>query len=94
MLPIHKSLSVSIVVANLGNQGEKRVPISVELTSGSGTDKAKDTINLAAGERTTVRFHALKVDPTAESTLLVVLGPVGGEKALSDNQRRLLFVMQ
>lgn len=88
------TLRLQIVVANVGNEAEKKVPVVASLTGADGTvDTAKDTVNLAPGQRLTVTLSGLKPPPSQPVTLTVSIGPIVGETETDTNvlDRQLIF---
>ncbi|HEX2038106.1 MAG TPA: hypothetical protein VHF47_00075, partial [Acidimicrobiales bacterium] len=85
VLPAVKSLRLQIVVANVGNEAAKRVPVVATLTADGVSDSARDFVDLAPGQRATVTLGGLRPVAGAASTLSVTIGPVEGETRLEDN---------
>ncbi|HEX2040719.1 MAG TPA: hypothetical protein VHF47_13425 [Acidimicrobiales bacterium] len=85
VLPAVRSLRLQIVVANVGNEAEKRVPVVATLTADGVSDSARDFVDLAPGQRATVVLGGLRPVAGAASTLSVTIGPVEGEARLEDN---------
>jgi hypothetical protein len=89
ILPAVKSLRLQIVVANVGNEAEKRVAVVATLTADGAADSARDFVDLVPGQRATVVLGGLRPVAGAASTLTVTIGPVAGEARLEDNTRTL-----
>lgn len=85
ILPQTKTLSLQVVVANVGNAAEKRVAVEAVATSAGGMNVARQFVDLAPGQRRTVTL-ALKVAPGDPITVTVKVGAVSGETNLSDNE--------
>ena len=85
ILPAVRSLRLQIVVANVGNEAEKRVPVVATLTADGVSDTARDFVDLAPGQRATVVLGGLRPVAGAASTLSVTIGPAEGETRLEDN---------
>lgn len=94
VLPMPKTLRVQIVVANAGNETEKRVQVTATVTPpGVGAvDSARDFVDLAPGQRVALTLGGLHVSPGV-STLAVTIGPVAGETTVADNTKTLQFVI-
>ena len=94
VLPVARTMKIQIVVANVGNEAEKNVPVVASVTGVSGaTDSARDFVDLRPGQRLTLTLGGLQ-PPTAEPvTLAVTIGPLDGDASLADNElrRTLLF---
>lgn len=93
VLPPLKSLSVDIVVANIGNESERRVTVVATISApGGAVDTARDFVDLTPGQRHTV---GLGLRPPAGATSLVVrIEPVEGELSLADNEKVLPLVIR
>lgn len=86
VLPPLRSLSVDVVVANVGNEAETRVTVLATISAPDGTvDTAREFVDLAPGQRHTVSLGLRP--PVAASSLSVRIGPVDGEIAQSDNEQ-------
>lgn len=96
VLPVVKTLRLQIVVGNAGNQPVRRVPVMAEVssTSDAAPDTARDFVDLAPGQRTTVQLGGLRVAGTGPYALRVLIGPVDGEANPGDNEQRLTFTMR
>ncbi|HEV7888090.1 MAG TPA: hypothetical protein VGO92_11070 [Acidimicrobiales bacterium] len=98
VLPVVKTLRLQIVVANAGNETEKRVPVVATVTPPPGVgapDTARDFVDLAPGQRMAVTLGGLRVaGGGARSTLTVTIGPAEGETTTADNTKTLEFVVR
>ncbi|HUP69164.1 MAG TPA: hypothetical protein VM142_05040 [Acidimicrobiales bacterium] len=95
VLPLVKTLRVEVVVANIGNAAESRVPVVVTLTGPAGeVDTAREFVDLAPGQRKAVAVGGLRPVPGGPSTLTVAVGPVEGERGAADNERSSSLVMR
>lgn len=97
VLPLMKALRLQIVVANAGNEREKRVPVVATVTPPPGAgdpDTARDFVDLAPGQRLALTLGGLRVAVGGPSTLTVRIGPVEGETADADNTKTLTFVIR
>lgn len=98
LLPFTRSLAVSIVVSNTGNQPVPAVPVAAIITS--ETNPVPETVegtvgSLRPGEKKSVTLRGLK--PTAGgpiNLLKVTVGPAGGERNTLDNTQEYKFVMR
>lgn len=89
-----RSVGVSIVVANVGNEAETDVPIAAVLTGADGaSDSKRILVDLAPGQRRTVTFKGLQPPLAQPVTLSASAGPVAGETDVESNTltRTLLF---
>lgn len=84
VLPLVRSLRLDAVVANTGNQVERRVPVVATIKGPSGMDTARDLVDLAPAQRRVVTL-ALRPLPGGPSELSVVAGPLPDEGAIADN---------
>lgn len=87
VLPAVRSLRLQVVVANTGNESEKRVQVLASLTADGVADTARDFVDLAPGQRATAVLGGLRPVPGAAMTLTVGIGPVDGETSTGDNQQ-------
>jgi hypothetical protein len=97
VLPLLKALRLQIVVANAGNERERRVPVVATVTPPPGMgdpDTARDFVDLAPGQRLALTLGGLRVVVGGPSTLSVTIGPVEGETAGADNTKTLTFVVR
>jgi len=87
VLPNVGTLKLHVVVANIGNDDAKRVPVIATVTGPTGqSDTARQWVDLAPGERSTVTIGGLRLQPGAQSALVVRAGPIDGEGNVADNQ--------
>jgi hypothetical protein len=93
VLPLVKTLRLQVVVANAGNQAEKRVPVEAVVTSQGGMDTARQFVDLAPGQRATVAL-ALRPSPVGVLELKVRAGPLEGEGSVADNEQVSTYVMR
>jgi hypothetical protein len=87
-------MRLQIVVANIGNEHEKRVTVTATLTADGAGDSARDFVDLAPGQRATVQLGGLRPVAGAASTLTVTIGPVEGEARPEDNTKALPLVFR
>lgn len=86
-LPPSKTLRLEVVVANIGNEPEHRVPVVASLARPSGApDTARDFVDLEPGQRRTVVLGGLVPVSGATSTLTVRIGPALAESDPSNNE--------
>lgn len=89
-----RTVRLQVVVANVGNEAEKKVTVVATLTGADGAaDMAREFVNLAPGQRRTVTLGGLRPPPAQPVTLTVSVGPVPGETQTDTNQitRQLVF---
>lgn len=87
VLPASRTLRLEVVVANVGNTGEKAVPVVAALSAPSGAmDTARQFVDLAPGQRLTVTLGGLQPTRNEPMTLGVRAGPVDGESNVADNE--------
>ncbi len=95
VLPLLKTLRVELVVANLGNAKEARVPVVVTVTGPAGeVDTAREFVDLEPGQRRAVAVGGLRPVPGGPSILKVVVGPAEGEAAVADNERSMSLLLR
>lgn len=97
VLPVVKTLRLQIVVANAGNETEKRVPVVATVTPPPGVgnpDTARDFVDLAPGQRQAITLGGLVVPQGGPSTLTVTIGPAPGETMTTDNTKTLTFLVR
>lgn len=94
VLPAVKALRLQVVVANVGNEQEKRVPVVAMLMADGVSDSARDFVDLAPGQRATVQLGGLRPVAGAATTLTVTIGPVEGEARPEDNSKALPLVFR
>lgn len=86
VLPLTKGLRLEAVVANVGNETERRVPVVATLRAPGGkVDTARDFVDLAPAQRRVVTLGGLQPVAGPPSTLSVVIGPVAEETSIADN---------
>ena len=87
VLPPAKALRLEIVVANVGNEAERNVPVVASLSGPVGApDTARDFVTLEPGQRRTVALGGLVPVQGVLLTLTVRIGPVDGESDPSNNE--------
>lgn len=94
IVPAARSLRLRVVVANIGNEPARRVPVVAAITAAAGqTDTARQFVTLVPGQRTVVSLGGLRPVVGEIVTLSVTVGPVEGETSIADNTwtRRLAF---
>lgn len=93
VLPTVEELEVVAVVANVGNEAERRVPVEAVAVSAGGMDVARQFADLDAGQRLTVPLR-LRPSPAGTITLTVRIGVVDGDPTPENNEHILTFVMR
>jgi hypothetical protein len=94
VLPSQRNMNVTVIVANIGNVNQAKVPVRVRINAADGTSDGKnDSVSLKPGEERTVTFRNIRVVPDGVSTLVVDLGPVANEVDTSDNSKSISFTM-
>jgi hypothetical protein len=87
VLPPLRTLRLQIVVANVGNERVRDVPVIAAVTAPDGAaDTARDFVDLEPGQRKTVTLGGLAPIHNAPLTLGVRIGPVDGEDNTADNE--------
>jgi len=95
VLPVVKAYQLEVVVANLGNAPERKVPVVAILQSVSGPVEAvQDTVDLDPGQRLSLTLNGLRPVPPGPAALRVVVGPVPGEPNVADNERTQPVVLR
>ncbi|HUQ40840.1 MAG TPA: hypothetical protein VM030_11885 [Acidimicrobiales bacterium] len=95
VLPTVKTLKVHVVVANVGNDPLKRVPVVAEITGPDGkVDTARQYVDLAPGQKSTVTVGGLHLEAGGATALSIKAGPVDGEGRLADNERNKTLVLR
>jgi hypothetical protein len=96
VLPTAKLLKLQIVVANVGNEAEKRLTVSATITPASigPSDTSRDFVDLTPGQRKTVLLGTLRPTPGTPTALLIHIDTAPGEANTADNERTLSFVMR
>jgi hypothetical protein len=95
VLPFTRNLRVQVVVANVGNEEERRVTVMAALTMADGTvDDAVQFVNLAPGQRVTVQLGGLNPTAGQTATLVVRIEPRPGETSVTDNEQIRTFAVR
>ncbi len=95
VLPVVRAFQLEVVVANVGNAAERKVPVVATLSSSSGpTEKVQDSVDLEPGQRLSLTLNGLRSVPPGPATLRVVVGPVPGESNVGDNERSQPVVLR
>ncbi len=88
VLPVVKAFQLEVVVANVGNAAERKVPVVATLTSATGpAETVQEAVDLEPGQRLSLTLNGLRPVPPGPGTLRVVVGPVPGEANVADNER-------
>jgi hypothetical protein len=95
VLPVVKAFQLEVVVANVGNAAERKVPVVATLISASGpAELVQDAVDLEPGQRLSLTLNGLRPVPPGPATLRVVVGPVPGEVNVADNERSQAVVLR
>lgn len=95
VLPVTRNLKLQVVVANVGNEVERRVAVEAVLTAPTGAvDAARQLVELVPGQQVTVQLGGLQTTPGGVSTLLVRVGPPAGEATPPDNEQVRLYLVR
>lgn len=95
VLPAVATLRVQVVVANVGNERERRVPVVATVTLPDGSqDTARQFVDLEAGQRLVVRLGGLRVVAGGPVSLVVVAGPLPFESNPAGNELRRTLVFR
>jgi hypothetical protein len=89
LLPKTTTVKLQVVVANIGNQPQKHVPVVASLSVNNGPpDVATNYVDLTPGKRQAINVRGLKASP-GDAVLTVTIGPLGGENSTVDNTKTL-----
>ena len=97
ILPLERSVSLDVVVANVGNAEERDVVVTARVAPATNAGIDRIEVDLEAGQRRTVflgrsgRLRPLAGQPV---TLTVTVGPVTDEGRTDDNQQVSQFLMR
>jgi hypothetical protein len=96
VVPVFRNMHLQVVVANAGNEAEKRVPVVAVLAPVGGGDgqAVRDFVDLAPGQRQALTLGGLRSDAGGAYTLTVRVGPVAGESSLADNEKSLSLAVR
>jgi hypothetical protein len=95
VLPVVRAFQLEVVVANVGNAPERKVPVVATLVSTSGpTETVQEAVDLEPGQRLSLTLNGLRPVPPGPATLRVVVGPVPGEANVADNERSQPVVLR
>jgi len=91
VLPAVASISVRLVVADVGNEAERHVTVTAQLVgvSGRSPEVVRSFVDLAPGQRLATTVGSLHPQPGTVYTLTVRAQPVDGETNVSDNEQSL-----
>ena len=92
-LPDAKAITVTIVVANTGNQVENNLTVTVTIAPSSGSSSAKDFVNLIPGHAHTIQ-NLGPLDPPQGTpvTLTITVSPPAGSQT-PPATRTITFLM-
>ena len=89
LLPKTNAVRLEVVVANIGNVTQKRVPVTASLQQGGGLpDVAQNFVDLTPGKRQALTVRGLRAGP-GNAILTVTIGPLPGETSVVDNTKIL-----
>lgn len=104
ILPVARTLSLQVVVANTGNQQEPNLTVmaSIAPSQNGPTQSVRNFIGLSPGESKTVGLGPLRMIPGQATTLTATVTPsvsttattVGGQSAIPDNSQVITLEMQ
>ncbi len=95
VLPVVRAFQLEVVVANVGNAPERKVPVVATLMSATGAvETVQDAVDLDPGQRLSVTLNGLRPVPPGPGVLRVVVGPVPGEANPADNERSQPVVLR
>ncbi len=95
VLPVVRAFQLEVVVANVGNSAERRVPVVAILRSVSGpVETVQEAVDLEPGQRLSLTLNGLRPVAPGPGTLRVVAGPVPGEANVADNERTQPVVLR
>jgi hypothetical protein len=77
IVPIAPSLRIQVVVANVGNDALRQLPVVATIGAPNGdVDTARQFVDLAPGQRATVTLGGLRLVGGQPNLLTVTAGPV------------------
>jgi hypothetical protein len=89
LLPKTTTVRLQVVVANIGNQPQKHVPVVASLSvGGAAPDVATNYVDLSPGKRQAINVRGLRASP-GDAVLTVTIGPLAGETSTMDNTKTL-----
>ena len=89
LLPKTPSVRLQVVVANIGNQPQKHVPVVASLSvNGGPPDVATNYVDLTPGKRQALSVRGLKAS-AGNAVLTVTIGPLAGETSTVDNTKTM-----
>ncbi|HEX3541949.1 MAG TPA: hypothetical protein VHT75_16060 [Acidimicrobiales bacterium] len=96
VLPLAKSLTLQIVVANTGNQPEKNLTVSATITPAlfGPTQMVRDFVDLVPGQTRTVSLGGLRASSGQVTTLTVKIDTPVGAFNPGDTSKVISFRMQ
>ena len=95
ILPPSATMRLQVVVANVGNDAVKQLPVVATVAAPNGDiDTARQFVDLEPGQRSTVTIGGIRLVPQSANELRVTAGPVEGEATLSDNERRRTLLVR
>lgn len=81
VLPDAKAITVTIVVADTGNQDERNLTVTASISPAAGVSSAKDFVNLVPGQaHTIVNLGPLNPPQGSPVTLTVTVAPPAGSQ--------------
>jgi hypothetical protein len=94
VFPITRNLKLQVIVANVGNDAEKRVMVTASVgLPGGEPDTARQFVDLDVGQRQVVQLGGLAPPANQAAVITVRVEPVPGEESLVDNlwERQAVF---
>jgi hypothetical protein len=89
LLPKTTTVKLQVVVANIGNQPQKHVPVVASLSvGGAAPDVATNYVDLSPGKRQAINVRGLRAS-AGDAVLTVTIGPLAGETSTMDNTKTL-----
>lgn len=95
VLPPSPTLRLQVVVANVGNDAVRQLPVVAAVGAPNGdVDTGRQFVDLEPGQHATVTIGGLRLVTQSANALIVTAGPVEGEATLSDNERRRTLLVR
>jgi hypothetical protein len=97
VIPEARALTLQIVVANVGNEPERRLTLTAALApkDGSGQPQSvRDFVDLDPGQRQTVQLGGLRLTNNEPLLLMVTISGVEGETDAANNSQTIPLIVK